>query len=166
MHLPFLDTPVHRYYYGCCRSSTLYSFIGKLSLSAVSRIREYFAYACSVELTRNPAGLTSALRIIITISKIAHSQYCYYTFFIADPLERKVDEKSLTLINKHELDSIFVSSPNLTILNPSGNLTISLILIRHPTPHFDNFSFVPFVSPKCPLCPHYASSRCKRFPFL
>ncbi|MGC9337815.1 MAG: hypothetical protein ACP5EQ_06940 [Candidatus Cloacimonadia bacterium] len=49
--------------------ATLFSFIGKLSLFAVSRTREYFADARSVEFTRNPAGVASALRKIATISK-------------------------------------------------------------------------------------------------
>jgi len=75
--------------------ATLFSFVGKLSLFAVSRTREYFADARSVELTRNPVGLASALRKIATVSKkLPTANTATAHLFIADPLKRKVNEKS------------------------------------------------------------------------
>ncbi|KUK86959.1 MAG: Protease HtpX-like protein [Mesotoga infera] len=73
----------------------LFSFIGRLSLLAVSRTREYFADARAVELTRNPSGLASALRKIVTSSaKLQTANVATAHLFISDPLKRKINNKT------------------------------------------------------------------------
>ncbi|AKI97694.1 peptidase M48 [Kosmotoga pacifica] len=74
--------------------ATLFSFVGKLSLFAVSRAREYFADARAVELTRNPVGLAGALRkIALKSKKLKTASTATAHLFITDPLKRKVNEK-------------------------------------------------------------------------
>ena len=74
--------------------ATLFSFLGRLSLLAVSRTREYFADARSVELTRNPHGLSSALRKIAgTTKKMKTASVATAHLFIFDPLKRRINEK-------------------------------------------------------------------------
>jgi heat shock protein HtpX len=74
--------------------ATLFSFLGRLSLLAVSRTREYFADARSVELTRNPHGLSSALRKIAgTTKKMKTASVATAHLFISDPLKRRINEK-------------------------------------------------------------------------
>ncbi|PIJ60873.1 M48 family metalloprotease [Mesotoga sp. H07.pep.5.3] len=73
----------------------LFSFIGRLSLLAVSRTREYFADARAVELTRNPSGLSRALRKIVTSSaKLQTANVATAHLFISDPLKRRINNKS------------------------------------------------------------------------
>ncbi|RLL91259.1 hypothetical protein BG32_12730, partial [Mesotoga sp. HF07.pep.5.2.highcov] len=73
----------------------LFSFIGRLSLLAVSRTREYFADARAVELTRNPLGLSRALRKIVTNSaKLQTANVATAHLFISDPLKRRINNKS------------------------------------------------------------------------
>jgi heat shock protein HtpX len=74
---------------------TLFSFIGRLSLLAVSRTREYFADARAVEFTRNPVGLSRALRKIVTNSgKLKSANIATAHLFISDPLKRKINNSS------------------------------------------------------------------------
>ncbi len=73
----------------------LFSFIGRLSLLAVSRTREYFADARAVELTRNPSGLASALRKIVTSSaKLQTANVATAHLFISDPLKRAINNRT------------------------------------------------------------------------
>jgi len=73
----------------------VFSFIGRLSLLAVSRTREYFADARAVELTRNPVGLSRALRKIVTNSqKMKTANIATAHLFISDPLKRHINNKS------------------------------------------------------------------------
>ena len=73
----------------------LFSFTGRLSLLAVSRTREYFADARAVELTRNPAGLSRALRKIATSSaKLQTANVATAHLFISDPLKRRINNKT------------------------------------------------------------------------
>ncbi|MDD5682866.1 MAG: M48 family metalloprotease [Mesotoga sp.] len=73
----------------------LFSFIGRLSLLAVSRTREYFADARAVELTRNPSGLANALRKIVTSSaKLQTANVATAHLFISDPLKRGINNRT------------------------------------------------------------------------
>jgi heat shock protein HtpX len=66
--------------------------IAQLLAMAVSRQREYLADATGAELTRNPAGLASALRTIEMAVSPTHSiKRGTAHLCIADPLGRKVD---------------------------------------------------------------------------
>ncbi len=72
----------------------LFSFIGRLTLLAVSRTREYFADSRAVELTRNPAGLSGALRKIWKESeKMKTASVATAHLFVSDPLKRKVNDR-------------------------------------------------------------------------
>ena len=61
---------------------------------AVSRQREYLADASAAELTRNPGALADALETIENMAgptKLVHQGSAHLC--IADPLERKIDNK-------------------------------------------------------------------------
>lgn len=68
--------------------------IGRLLAMAVSRQREYLADASAAELTRNPGALADALETIEAMAgptKLVHQGSAHLC--IADPLERKVDNR-------------------------------------------------------------------------
>ncbi|AEH51913.1 M48 family metalloprotease [Pseudothermotoga thermarum] len=77
--------------------ATLFSFIGRITIFAVSRAREYLADAKAVELTRNPKGLANALRKIAKTSlkkgKVKGATIATAHLFISDPLKRSVNNK-------------------------------------------------------------------------
>jgi len=77
--------------------ATLFSLIGRISIFAVSRTREYLADAKAVELTRNPKGLANALRKIAKVQKgkgkIKNATIATAHLFISDPLKRSVNNK-------------------------------------------------------------------------
>ncbi|KAF2958877.1 peptidase M48 [Thermotoga sp. Ku-13t] len=77
--------------------ATLFSFIGRITVFAVSRTREYLADAKGVELTRNPKGLANALRKIAKMQKtkprMKNATIATAHLFIADPLKRKINDK-------------------------------------------------------------------------
>ena len=69
-------------------------FLGRLLAMAVSRQREYLADASAAELTRNPGALADALETIEGMTgptKLVHQGSAHLC--IADPLERKIDNK-------------------------------------------------------------------------
>ena len=67
--------------------------VSRLLAMTVSRTREYHADAGAVELTRNPAGLASALRKIAkTRSPLRGATRGTAHLFIINPLRRRVDE--------------------------------------------------------------------------
>ena len=69
-------------------------FLGRLLAMAVSRQREYLADASAAELTRNPGALADALETIENMAgptKLVHQGSAHLC--IADPLERKIDNK-------------------------------------------------------------------------
>lgn len=68
--------------------------VGRLLAMAVSRQREYLADASAAELTRNPGALADALETIEGMTgptKLVHQGSAHLC--IADPLERKVDNR-------------------------------------------------------------------------
>ncbi len=68
--------------------------LGRLLAMAVSRQREYLADASAAELTRNPGALADALETIEGMAgatKLVHQGSAHLC--IADPLERKIDNK-------------------------------------------------------------------------
>jgi len=77
--------------------ATLFSFIGRLTFFAVSRSREYLADAKGVELTRNPLGLSGALRKIAKTQrvkgKVKGATSATAHLFISDPLKRNINNK-------------------------------------------------------------------------
>lgn len=77
--------------------ATLFSLIGRITVFAVSRAREYLADAKAVELTRNPRGLSGALRKIAKLQKIRGktkgATIATAHLFISDPLRRNVNNK-------------------------------------------------------------------------
>lgn len=77
--------------------ATLFSFIGRITIFAVSRTREYLADAKAVELTRNPKGLSGALRKIAKTQKIKQkvkgATVATAHLFISDPLKRNINNK-------------------------------------------------------------------------
>lgn len=77
--------------------ATLFSFVGRVTVFAVSRTREYLADASAVELTRNPKGLSNALRKIAKMQrkmpKVKNATTATAHLFIADPLKRSINEK-------------------------------------------------------------------------
>lgn len=77
--------------------ATLFSLIGRISIFAVSRTREYLADAKAVELTRNPKGLSGALRKIAKMQKnkgkVKGATIATAHLFISDPLKRSVNNK-------------------------------------------------------------------------
>lgn len=77
--------------------ATLFSFIGRITMFAVSRTREYLADAKGVELTRNPKGLANALRKIAKMQKtkprVKNATIATAHLFIADPLKRKINDR-------------------------------------------------------------------------
>lgn len=77
--------------------ATLFSFIGKITIFAVSRTREYLADAKAVELTRNPKGLSGALRKIAKTQKVKQkvkgATVATAHLFISDPLKREINNK-------------------------------------------------------------------------
>ncbi len=77
--------------------ATLFSFIGRITIFAVSRTREYLADAKAVELTRNPKGLSGALRKIAktqkTSRKVKGATVATAHLFISDPLKRSINNK-------------------------------------------------------------------------
>ncbi|KUK02141.1 MAG: Protease HtpX-like protein [Thermotoga sp. 50_1627] len=77
--------------------ATLFSLIGRISIFAVSRTREYLADAGAVELTRNPKGLANALRKIAKMQKVKgkvkNATIATAHLFISDPLRRSVNER-------------------------------------------------------------------------
>ncbi|HAA85263.1 MAG TPA: peptidase M48 [Kosmotogaceae bacterium] len=79
---------------------TLFSFVGRLTLLAVSRTREYFADSRAVELTRNPYGLSSALRKIWSGSeKMTNASVATAHLFVSDPLKRKINNRTSFISN-------------------------------------------------------------------
>jgi len=64
-----------------------------LAQMALSRNREYLADAGSVELTRNPQGLISALQKISTAEPMKEADPSSASLYISDPMKKK---KSLT----------------------------------------------------------------------
>jgi heat shock protein HtpX len=76
--------------------------IGPLMQLALSRSRESLADASGVELTRNPAGLLSALKKIAQNDKpLAKSNHATAAMFIDNPLEH----------HKHFFHNLFASHP-------------------------------------------------------
>ncbi|MCX5970033.1 MAG: M48 family metalloprotease [Coprothermobacterota bacterium] len=74
--------------------STLFSLVGRLLVLAVSRSREYLADARSVEFTRNPYGLSRALRNIAGRERtVQAANIATAHLFISDPLDRAVNER-------------------------------------------------------------------------
>ncbi len=77
--------------------ATLFSFVGRITIFAVSRSREYLADAKAVELTRNPKGLSNALRKIaktsLKKSKVKGATVATAHLFIHDPLKRNINNK-------------------------------------------------------------------------
>ncbi|MCR4427969.1 MAG: M48 family metalloprotease [Caldiserica bacterium] len=74
--------------------ATIFAFLGRILLFAVSRQREYLADAKAAEFTRNPRGLASALRkIALTPGKVKNATIATAHLFISDPLRRMVNEK-------------------------------------------------------------------------
>jgi heat shock protein HtpX len=68
--------------------------LGRLLAMSVSRQREYLADASAAELTRNPGALADALEAIESMTgatKLVHEGSAHLC--IADPLERKIDNK-------------------------------------------------------------------------
>ncbi len=68
--------------------------LGRLLAMSVSRQREYLADASAAELTRNPGALADALETIESMTgatKLVHQGSAHLC--IADPLERKIDNK-------------------------------------------------------------------------
>jgi heat shock protein HtpX len=68
--------------------------LSRLLAMAVSRQREYLADASGAELTRNPGALADALETIEAMAgptKLVHQGTAHLC--IADPLERKIDNK-------------------------------------------------------------------------
>ncbi len=68
--------------------------LGRLLAMSVSRQREYLADASAAELTRNPGALADALETIEGMTgatKLVHQGSAHLC--IADPLERKIDNK-------------------------------------------------------------------------
>jgi len=78
-------------------AATLFSFIGRITIFAVSRAREYLADAKAVELTRNPKGLSGALRKIAKTQKakqkVKGATVATAHLFISDPLKRNINNK-------------------------------------------------------------------------
>ncbi|MEI6309353.1 MAG: M48 family metalloprotease [bacterium] len=74
--------------------STLFSLVGRLLVLAVSRSREYLADARAVEFTRNPYGLSRALRNIAGRERtVGAANIATAHLFISDPLNRAVNER-------------------------------------------------------------------------
>jgi len=74
--------------------ATIFAFLGRILLFAVSRQREYLADAKAAEFTRNPQGLASALRkIAMAAGRVKNANIATAHLFISDPLKRKVNEK-------------------------------------------------------------------------
>jgi len=75
--------------------AAIFSFLGRILLFAISRSREYLADAHAVELTRNPFGLSQALRkIAIKNIRNPKASLAIAHLFISDPLKRAVNERS------------------------------------------------------------------------
>jgi heat shock protein HtpX len=69
--------------------------LSRLMAMAVSRQREYLADATAAEFTRNPRGLARALRkIAASRSPLRAATRGTAHLFIADPLKRRLDERS------------------------------------------------------------------------
>lgn len=80
--------------------ATIFAFLGRILLFAVSRQREYLADAKAAEFTRNPRGLASALRkIAFAPAKVKNATIATAHLFISDPLKRMVNEKEGFLAN-------------------------------------------------------------------
>jgi heat shock protein HtpX len=74
--------------------STIFSFIGRIVVLAISRQREYLADAKAVEFTRNPYGLARALRVIAGGNRqVQAASIATAHLFISDPLDRSVNER-------------------------------------------------------------------------
>lgn len=70
-------------------------FISRLLALTVARQREFLADATAVQLTRNPHGLTRALRkITASRSPVREATRGTAHLFIVNPLRRRIDEKS------------------------------------------------------------------------
>ena len=75
--------------------AAIFTFLGRILLFAISRHREYLADAHAVELTRNPFGLSQALRkIALKNQRSVKVSLATAHLFIADPLKRRVNERS------------------------------------------------------------------------
>lgn len=75
--------------------AAIFSFLGRILLFAILRSREYLADAHAVELTRNPFGLSQALRkIAIKNIRNPKASLAIAHLFISDPLKRAVNERS------------------------------------------------------------------------
>lgn len=81
-------------------ASALNYFLGSVLKAAVSRQREYLADACAVQFTRNPNGISGALK------KIAREQY-------ADMPRSGMAYSHLYFSNKINLASLFATHPPL-----------------------------------------------------
>jgi heat shock protein HtpX len=74
--------------------ATIFALFGRIVLFAVSRQREYLADAHAVELTRNPLGLSTALRKIAMLpGRVRTASVATAHLFISDPLHRAVNEQ-------------------------------------------------------------------------
>jgi heat shock protein HtpX len=74
--------------------TAIFAFLGKLTYFAVSRNREFLADATAVELTRNPYGLSNALRKIAKHPyKLKNASAATAHLFISDPLKRAINNR-------------------------------------------------------------------------
>lgn len=74
--------------------TAIFAFLGKLTYFAVSRNREFLADSTAVELTRNPYGLSNALRKIAKNQhKLKSASSATAHLFISDPLKRSINNR-------------------------------------------------------------------------
>jgi heat shock protein HtpX len=77
-------------------------FFAMIVQFAISRRREYLADASAVQLTRNPAGLASALEKIAADPRpLTHANRATAHLYIANPLKRKKLKESAGMFDTH-----------------------------------------------------------------